>query len=331
VEGQIKKEIMEIVPISSPDFWKTLLQAELYLTASITVGLLTGEVILSLGIVDRIFAPIAPFLTKLGIHRTIAGAMLVSLGSPRTGAVLVSSGYSNGEISRDEAIYGTISLAFPGYLRRWVGTAAMASGMAGLAGLIYSIALVTRSAVRFAWVVLMLRRSGEKGASGTQRASIGVEIPRTDAGARRRRLLKSLARSMPWAWSFFALTYAVMPYVENIFTDHVARWGLYGFLPPEGWAVAVSALAHITAALSSAGGALASGELSVAQAVLALLVGNMVGTLTRTMRQNVGYWMGIFPGELVPSLLRWHLATIFSLEAISIFIAWTLSGVIANG
>jgi hypothetical protein len=57
----------------------------------------------------------------------------------------------------------------------------------------------------------------------------------------------------------------------------------------------------------------------------------MVGTITRTMRQNVGYWMGIFPGELIPNLLRWHLMTMFSLEAISILIAWSVSGAMING
>jgi hypothetical protein len=325
---------MEIVSISQSGFWSALLRAEFFLTVNIMFGLLTGEVILSLGIVDKIFTPVVPLLARWGIHRTIAGAMLVALGSSRSGAALISAAYADGEISRDEATYGTLSLAFPGYLRRWVGTAAMAFGIAGLAGLIYSVVLVLRSAVRFVWSVLMLRNTVRRAFSGR---SEELEAPQAVEGrapgvkSRRKRLLKIMARSLPWAWLFFALTYAVMPMVERVFTDHVARWGLYAFLPPQGWAVAVSALAHVTAALSSAGGALASGELSVAQAVLALLVGNMVGTITRTMRQNVGYWMGIFPGELIPNLLRWHLATVLSLEALTIFIVWSITGVITNG
>jgi hypothetical protein len=321
---------MEVVAVTSPGFWEALLRAELILTANIALGLLFGEIILSLGIVDRVFAPVVPLLAKWGVHSAIAGAMLVALGSPRSGAALISASYADGDLSREEATYGTLSLAFPGYLRRWVGTAAMAFGIAGLAGLIYAIVLVTRSAIRFVWVVFLLRRKAGRTRLSAEPPS-NAAPPQTNAKARRRRLVKTLARSLPWAWFFFALTYAVMPFVERAFTDHVAKWGLYAFLPPEGWAVAVSALAHVAAALSSAGGALAAGKLGVAQAVLALLVGNMVGTITRTLRQNVGYWMGIFPAELVPNLLRWHLVTMFSLEAASIFIAWIFSGVIANG
>jgi hypothetical protein len=140
-----------------------------------------------------------------------------------------------------------------------------------------------------------------------------------------------LTRSLPWAWFFFSLTYVLVPFAERAFTDHIARWGLYSFLPAQGWAVAVSALAHVTAALSSARGALIAGELAVSQAVLALLVGSMVGSLTRAMRQNVGYWMGIFPREMVPGLVRRHLAMTLTLEAVSIFIAWCATEVVLYG
>jgi hypothetical protein len=137
----------------------------------------------------------------------------------------------------------------------------------------------------------------------------------------------TLKRSLPWAWAFFALTYALVPFIENFFSEYVARLGLYVFLPAEGWAVAVSSLAHVAAALSSAAGALASGSMGVGQAVLALLVGNMVSSFTRTMRQNIGYWVGIFPKDLIPNLLRWHFVTTITLEILSILIAWCASEV----
>jgi hypothetical protein len=51
----------------------------------------------------------------------------------------------------------------------------------------------------------------------------------------------------------------------------------------------------------------------------------MAGSVTRTMRQNVGYWVGVFPRELVKNLLRWHLVTTVVLEVMSVFIAWCVS------
>jgi hypothetical protein len=140
-----------------------------------------------------------------------------------------------------------------------------------------------------------------------------------------------LVKSLPWAWLFFALTYALVPLIDKTFSEHALRWKLYGILPPEGWAVAVSTLAHTTAGLSSAAGALKTGSIGIWQAVIALMIGNITGTFTRTLRQNVGYWVGIFPKELFPSLLRWHIITMITTETMSILVVFCASKVISLG
>jgi hypothetical protein len=314
---------MDISPIASADFWRNFLWAEAMLTVNIAAGAAAGELILGLGIIDRLFAPVIPSLARWGIHGKIAAAMLMALGAPRSGAALISGAYMDGEISRREATCGTLALAFPGYLRRWVGTAAIAAGIAGAAGIIFAAVLLVRSACRFAWVVLVLVKRG----AGRIQESGSVKKTELSAKERAARTLKLLGRSMPWAWGFFALTYALVPFVDRAFSEYAARRGLNAFLPLEGWAVAVSSIAHITAGLSSAAGAMSSGKLGVGQAVLALLVGNMAGSVTRTMRQNVGYWVGIFPKDLIPDLLRWHMGTTLTLEIVSVLIAWCAAGV----
>ena len=318
---------MNVVSISSGGFWTALLKAEFILTVNIIAGLAMGELILALGLVERLFAPVIPRLARWGIHGKIAAAMLMALGAPRSGAAVISGAYSDGEITRQEATYGTLSLAFPGYLRRWIGTVTMATGIAGRAGLIFALVIVIRSACRFIWVVILLLKRG----SGRVAESLDMKGRLVCAKDRIRRVMGMLRRSLPWAWVFFALTYALVPFVDKVFSEYVAKWRLYSVMPAEGWAVAVSSIAHVTAGLSSAAGALGTGRLGVGQAVLALLIGDMAGSITRTMRQNVGYWVGIFPKDLVPNLLRWHLFTTFTLEVVSILIVWFISGVVYFG
>ncbi|MDR3164933.1 MAG: hypothetical protein LBU13_05095 [Synergistaceae bacterium] len=312
---------MEVEPIASPGFWAALMKAECVLTLNIAVGLAAGELILALGIVDRLFSPLIPRLERLGIHGKIAAAMVLALGAPRAGAALISRAYSEGELTDDQATFGTLSLAFPGYLKRWVGTAAMAAAMAGVSGFIFALVMVLRSACRFVWMAAMLARRA--------RAHSGVfmGLEKKYAGARERvgRVWAQLRRSLPWAWAFFALTYVLVPFVDSAFSKYASRGGMLWFLPAEGWAVAASSLAHVTAGLSSAAAALSVGKLGVAQTVLALLVGNMAGSVTRTMRQNVGYWVGVFPKRLVKNLLRWHLVTTTMLEVFSISIVWCIT------
>lgn len=320
---------MHFTAFGSPEFWTQLLRAELLLTGNVLFGLAAGELILSSGIVDRLFAPLIPRLERRGVHRKAAAAMLVALASSRPAAAMLSSGYADGELTREEATFGALSLAFPAYLRRWVSTVTVAASIAGRAGLIYAAILLARSAARFTWTLWLLRRSAPvrdaltpPGAANFPGSPGDGKPAVISASARRKRLLQMLVHSLPWAWLFFAFTYALMPQLEFLFTHRVAGAAFFSFLPPEGWAVSVSALAHSTAALASAGGALKAGDLGVAHAVLALLVGNMIGTFTRVMRQNVSYWMGIFPREMMPGLVRWHLTTLLSLEILSIFLAW---------
>ncbi|MDR0764136.1 MAG: hypothetical protein LBE65_00895 [Synergistaceae bacterium] len=297
------------------------MRAECVLTLNIAFGLAVGETILALGVIDRFFSPLIQRLERIGIHGKIAAAMVLALGAPRSGTALISRAYSEGELTGDQATFGTLSLAFPGYLRRWAGTAAVAAAVAGVSGFIFALVMLSRSACRFVWAVALLSRRA-RARSG---AAAGLDIARVGTGERIARVLARLKRSLPWAWAFFALTYVLVPFADDAFSKYASRGKMLWFLPAEGWAVAASSLAHVTAGLSSAAAALSAGKLGVAQTVLALLAGNMAGSVTRTMRQNVGYWVGVFPGELVKNLLRWHLATTTVLEAASVLIAWCVA------
>jgi hypothetical protein len=106
-----------------------------------------------------------------------------------------------------------------------------------------------------------------------------------------------------------------MPRAEQFLLE---RLGGTGWLPASGWTVVAAGLSDGSAALAAAGGAVSGRSLTVAQALLALLLGNLVGTFTRVLRQNVGYWMGIFPRELMRPLLVWHLGTLFPLGLVSV-------------
>ena len=292
--------------------WPDLLRAEATLTASVVAGLALGELVLASGAADRIFRPLLPRLRTWRVPPRAAQALALALGSPRAGAGLLASGYAQGDLSREETVFGALCLAFPGYLRRWITTASLAAGLAGGTGLLYALVLLGRSAVRFLWLLGLLRRHG------TPRDEAPVAVLPPSGTERRRRLLRALLVSLPWAWTFFALTYALMPSFEALLLEHLGHTAL---LPPAGWTVAAAALAHATASLAAAGGALASGELSTAQALLALLLGNAIGTFTRVLRQNVGYWLGIFPRELLRPLLAWHLGTLLPLEGITLLAA----------
>ena len=288
---------------------KALLRGELWLTFDILLGLLIGDLVLRWGLADRLMRRMMPWLRRHGIGPLVGLALTLSLGSAKAGAAVLASALSEGRIDRHTALWGTLSLAFPAYLRRWPATLVLSVSMTGLVGGIFALVLILRSLVRFALVVCVLR-SRESG-----------ELPREEAPGRRRMgwgFYRKLGVTLPLAWFFYAVAFALVPYAESAFR----RWFMGGsFLPLAGWAVAAASVAHVSAALALTGGSLAAGELSAAQAVFALLLGNGLGIVTRALRQNAGYYFGLFPAGLARSMLFWNVGTMALLTGLSLGLA----------
>ena len=288
---------------------KALLRGELWLTFDILLGLLIGDLVLRWGLADRLMRRMMPWLRRHGIGPLVGLALTLSLGSAKAGAAVLSSALSEGRIDRHTALWGTLSLAFPAYLRRWPATLVLSVSMTGLVGGIFALVLILRSLVRFALVVCVLR-SRESG-----------ELPREEVPGRRRMgwgFYRKLGVTLPLAWFFYAVAFALVPYAESAFR----RWFMGGsFLPLAGWAVAAASVAHVSAALALTGGSLAAGELSAAQAVFALLLGNGLGIVTRALRQNAGYYFGLFPAGLARSMLFWNVGTVALLTGLSLGLA----------
>ena len=294
---------------------KGLLKGELWLTLDILLGLALGELILRWGVADRLTRRIEPFLKRQGVEPVVGLALTLSLGSSKTGAALLAGALDKGEIDRRTALWGTLMLPLPSYLRRWPATFALAMGMAGWAGGVFALFLLMRSAARFVVAFLILRRG--KAARPLSKDTDGDTASASSARSGTR-LWRKLLRTLPLAWLFFALAYALVPWADALFK----RWVLGGsFLPLAGWTVATASLAHVSAALALAGGAMAAGELTPAQTVFALILGSALGVVTRILRQNAGYYFGLFPPDLARSLLFWNLATILPFVLLSLALA----------
>lgn len=275
-----------------------LLNGELRLTFDILAGLAVGAVILRTGLADKLMTKLLPVLRRFGIGPVLGMALTISLGSAKAGAAFIAAALNEGRISARPAKWGTLMLSFPAYLHRWPTTMIMAASLAGAAGAIFGAILLVRSAARFVLLAVILKR-GE--------CETGKVSEKADGAARKVKFASRMLKTMPIAWFFYAVAYALVPWAENSLREWLT--GGAAFLPLAGLTVAAASIAHISAALALAGGSLAAGELTLAQAVFALVFGNSLGIVTRLFRTNTGYYFGLFPGETAKDLLFWNFAT----------------------
>lgn len=290
--------------------WERLLRGELSLTIDILIGFAVGVLVIHTGLADRLLSRLLPRLKRFGIGATLGAALTVSVGSSKAGAAVVASALDSGRISPRTAKWGTLLLAFPAYLRRWVTTMILACSLARLAGALFALTLLFRSAAKFALELFVLNRGEHddqplEELAGTKKESV-------------RRFAMRLLKTLPWAWLFYALALLLVPPAERA----LHAW-LKGseFFPLPALAVAAASFAHVSAALALAGGSLAAGELTTAQAVFALLFGNSLSLLTRLVRTNAGYYFGFFPRAVAQSMLAWNVAVSAALGLLTLALA----------
>lgn len=285
-----------------------LIRGELLLTVNILLGLGLGELITRLNLPEKLLSRIAPILH---VNPVTALAVTSSIASSKTGAAILSSALSHGEITEKCAVWSVLMLSLPSYLRRWPSTLILSASMAGKAGVIYAFAMLGITAGRF----MIAYRFAVMAGGASQQVGVSSpapKMPSLKASAKRAVLL------LPSAWIFYGAAYMLVPAVnasvKGIFSG--------GILPLSGWTVAAGAVVRVNAALALAGGALSSGELGISQAVFALLLGSGLGTLTRILRMNAGYYFGFFPMRTARKMLLMNYLTIAPLVLVSIVIAY---------
>ncbi|SMG12463.1 hypothetical protein [Dethiosulfovibrio salsuginis] len=279
---------------------------EARLTVSVLTGVFVGWVIVKLRVPQRALGKIGPLVCRCGLHPDLVVALALSLGTSRVATGMIASAYEKGDLDRDETVFGTLLLSFPGYLHRWVGTFGASVGLAGTAGALYALSLLLRSVVRFAFFLHLLVRARKSFSSCAVQWEKEKPVPP---------LWPMIKKTLPWGWGAFALVYWVMPIIEPYF------YRLGSSVPPVLLSVALAGIAHNTAALAAAGAGLSAGALSVGDAVFALLLGNLLGTFSRVIRQNLAFWAGVFPGRILVSLMLWHIGTLVPLMVLWVFIA----------
>ncbi|MBQ9419326.1 MAG: hypothetical protein IJU31_03000, partial [Synergistaceae bacterium] len=282
-----------------------LLEGEIRLTLDIIFGLVVGEIVIRLGVAEFLLKK----FSRLKIPPVSALAVALSAGSSKTGAAVIAAALEKKQISERAAVWSVLMLPFPSYLRRWPGTFALAVGMAGRAGAFFAVSLLFRSAARFLWACFIVK--GEKETSSTDLIN---KINKTS----QTKLFGKLLKTLPYAWVFFAVSYSLVPMMDKFFESNMK---FFSFLPLAGWTVAAGSIAHVSSALALAGGAMAAGELNTAQATFALILGSGLGTATRILRQNAGYYFGLFPPGTAKKMLVMNFATIMPLILLNLIFA----------
>ncbi len=287
---------------------RRLLLPLIRLLAFITIGLAVGQIIEAVGWtgkLGRLGAPLFRF-ARLGNH--CSAAFSAAFVSGATANAMLYDFWKEGKISRYQLILTNLTNQFPAFFLHLPTTVFIVLPLTGWAGGLYFILTFLAAVLRFLLVLLWGNR---KPAVTVDQAALDTEA----GGPEKRRpaLRTILGQKLPRRLMSVA-TYVVPIYVAVFLMSNVglfdwtrqwlAQWVATRFLPVEALSlVVVSFAAEYTSGFAAAGALLQEGVLSTQQAVLALLIGNVVAFPIRALRHQLPRLMGIFAPKLGMQLM----------------------------
>ena len=268
--------------------------------AFIAVGLLVGQLIESLGLTARLGRLVWPLIRWARLPGEAGASFSAAFISGVLANTLLLTSWQEGKISRRGLILTNIlNASLPAYVLHMPTTMFIILGLTGRAGAIY-VGLTLSAAILRLVVTAVASR---------------VIMPPCPACA-----LDSDAPRRTWpevfkdTWPKFRdrlLRVALIVVPVYLVVVTAAEAGFFTWLerslaqaitvtavPVKAMSVVIfSVAAEFTSGFAAAGALLASGDLAVRDAVLALLIGNIVATPVRALRHQLPSYMGIYtPG-----------------------------------
>ncbi len=278
----------------------------------ILIGLALGQIIELAGwtrFLARIARPAFRF-ARLGDR--CSAAFTTAFFSGTAANAMLMDFFSDGKITRRQLYLTNLVNQLPAYFLHVPTTFFLILPLTGTAGILYFA--ITLAAALFRTGCLMVyghyNPSSEEPAGGDR---TGPDLQSAAGAGRPAGIWKSVQKKLPGRIGRIAV-YVVPMYivifminamgffetVRNVLADYVVTT----FIPMESLSLVIlSFVAEFTSGFAAAGALLDAGVLSIKQAVLALIIGNIVAFPVRALRHQLPRYVGIFAPKMGTQLL----------------------------
>jgi len=278
--------------------WNRVLWPLVRLSFLISLGLFGALVVEGAGWTRRLTILARPFMRWGHLSQAIGSAFTASFLSGTASLAMLATFQREGSMSRRDVVLAVLLDTFPSYFLHLPTTFFVILPLIGKAGLVYLLVTLGAALLRFGAVLVYTHFS-------LPREEFLPVQPLDRKGWKS--LLRDAARRLSARLSRILLIVAPVYLLMLLLTDagffewlrRVLALGVGSrLLPVEGISVVIlSLMAEVTSGYAAAGAMLESGTLTLAQTVLALVLGQIIGSPLRALRHQLPYYMGIFsPG-----------------------------------
>jgi hypothetical protein len=267
------------------------------------LGLVIGEIIEATGWTASLAVLARPFFRYANLGNRCSAAFTTAFFSGVAANGMLVNFYHNNQISKPQLYLTNFINHFPAFFLHLPTTIFVILPLTGLAGGVYLLLVFTAVLLRTGLFILYGRlrlpapgpdQSGQPAAATSSRTSTDRSL-----GAILTRVPVRLARIIQFVVPIYLLVFLFkVTGGFDFIQDLMAESAINAFIPVESLSmVIISFLADYTSGFATAGALLNSEVLTVKQAILALLIGNVIAAPIRTLRHQLPRYLGIFsPG-----------------------------------
>lgn len=285
--------------------WNRVIWPLLRLSFFISIGLFAALLVEGAGWTNRLALLARPFMRWGHLSDHMGSAFTTSFFSGTSSLAMLSGFHRQGIMGRREVTLAVLLDTFPSYFLHLPTTFFLILPLVGRAGIVYLLVTLGAALLRLCSVLVYTHFTlpmphSPPVASG--RKTTGWRgLPKMAV----KRLSTRLARVL----LIVAPVYLIMLLLSDMGFFEWLRTTLAlgvsrGLFPVEGISVVIlSLMTEVTSGYAAAGAMLESGTLTLTQTVLALVLGQIIGTPLRALRHQLPYYMGLFSPGLGISLI----------------------------
>ena len=309
--------------------WKRVIWPLIRLTGFISIGLFAGQIIEGMGWTDKLAVFARPFMRWGHLSRQMGAVFTMAFFSGTTSLSMLMSFHQERKLSRREITFSVLLNTFPSFFLHLPTTFFILLPLVGRAGAVYLILTFGAALLRLGVVItcthFILPESSGHYNEKTEEDKDWKKLLRETGKKFKARLSNILMIVLP--------VYLIVVLISDIgFFLWLRKFMALGisnaFIPVEAMSIVIfSLVAELTSGYAAAGAMLDAGNLDVFQAVLALLLGNIIAAPVRAVRHQMPYYMGIFsPGLGVYLMMATQALRISSLVVVGLlyFFAMTM-------
>ncbi|MBU4372907.1 MAG: nucleoside recognition protein [Euryarchaeota archaeon] len=288
------------------------------------LGVILAELLVALRIVDKV-AFLANPIARFAHLRSECGASFMTAFLSATSANAMLAAYYNKKLlGKPELFIACLMNSFPAIVNHWRYMLPVLLPLLGVVGMIYFLILMAVGFVKTFLIMLAGRFLLRSNYCNIDKKTINRpplrDALRLSLQTSRGTIKKIVITTIPM---MFLAAFLIKAGAFDVLTDYLSSAGMHLPIPASGFGIIAAQFANPVAAYTMASGLLSTGELMPKDIVITLLVGNVLTSITTSLKYFVPYYVGIFGPKIGMQILCLSTLIMNSIVVLFVFLlAW---------